>query len=312
MKELKVLFVGVGSIAKRHIENVCQVTKERGIECHIDAFRTGIGSEVHPKIDECYFDYAKVPENYDIVFITNPTEVHIDTLKHFHEKGKHFFIEKPVCTYSQLYDCTMPKLREKSIYYVASPLRYTKVIQYVKNNINPNAVLAARSISSSYLPDWRPNIDYRKTYSAQKALGGGVAIDLIHEWDYLTYLFGKPKSVQSILKQVSNLEIDTEDIAIYIGEYETKVVELHLDYLGRVPMRKLELFTNDDTIMCDLLNSKISFLKSGSIMEFGQERNDFQLEEIRYFLNLVETNTYENKIPEAMSILGLTRGGNNQ
>ena len=118
--------------------------------------------------------------------------------------------------------------------------------------------------------------------------------------------------MQSILKQVSNLEIDTEDIAIYIGEYETKVVELHLDYLGRVPMRKLELFTNDDTIMCDLLNSKISFLKSGSIMEFGQERNDFQLEEIRYFLNLVETNTYENKIPEAMSILGLTRGGNYQ
>lgn len=310
MRELNILFVGVGSIAKRHIDNVCNVAKERQIVCHIDAFRTNRNTDIDVQIRRYYYEHEEVPNDYDVIFITNPTELHLDTLIRFHNKGKHFFIEKPICTFTQLSDCKLPLMREDSIYYVASPLRYTKVIQYVKNNINPDSVLVARSISSSYLPDWRPDVDYRQTYSAQKALGGGVAIDLIHEWDYLTYLFGEPKSVQSILKKVSNLEIDTEDVAIYIGEYDSKVVELHLDYLGRVPIRKLELFTNDDTIECDLINSRVSYLKSGQSIEFNQDRNDFQMEEIRHFFDLLESNTYENKVLEALSVLGFTKGGN--
>lgn len=309
MKKIKVLFVGVGSIGRRHIDNLHIVSKEKGVECFIDAYRSGKSEIVQKGINKSFYKYEEVPDDYDVVFITNPTELHIDTLERFHDKGKHFFVEKPICTYAQLNDCSMPSLRTDSIYYVASPLRYTKVIQYVKKNIHPDSVLVARSISSSYLPEWRPNIDYRQTYSAQKALGGGVAIDLIHEWDYLTYLYGRPKSVNSILKKVSNLEIDTEDIAIYIAEYDSKVVELHLDYLGRVPIRKLQLFTNEDTIECDLLNSRVTYLKSGEIIEFGQERNDFQIEEIRHFLDLVEKNSCENKISEALDILSFTKGG---
>ena len=44
------------------------------------------------------------------------------------------------------------------------------------------------------------------TYSAHKDMGGGVSIDLIHEWDYLTYLFGMPSEIYSILDKVSDLE----------------------------------------------------------------------------------------------------------
>ena len=39
-----------------------------------------------------------------------------------------------------------------------------------------------------FLPDWRKNIAYSKSYSSIKKQGGGVLLDLSHELDYATYL----------------------------------------------------------------------------------------------------------------------------
>lgn len=314
MKMVKVLFVGVGSIAMRHIKNLYEVFKEQKKVFVIDVFRkknnAQMNSEILEYIDEVYLDFDKIPNDYDIVFITNPTEYHMNTLEQFHMKGKHFFIEKPICTVQQIEHIRLEYLKDNRVYYVAGPLRYTKVLKYVKSYIDVGKVYAVRAICSSYLPEWRPGIDYRATYSAHRDLGGGVAIDLIHEWDYLTYLFGKPESVYSIIKKVSDLEIDSDDIAIYIGEYKDKLVEVHLDYFGRKAIRKLELYMKDDTVECDLIKSTITFLKTGQVIEFGQERDDFQKEEIRYFLDLVSNEKYGVKnIVQAIELIRLI-GGN--
>ncbi|WP_298654045.1 Gfo/Idh/MocA family oxidoreductase, partial [uncultured Proteiniphilum sp.] len=61
-------------------------------------------------------------------------------------------------------------------------------------------------------PDWRPNTDYKKSYSAKKEEGGGVSIDLIHEWDYLIYLFGFPQEVYNLQGKFSHLDINSEDL----------------------------------------------------------------------------------------------------
>lgn len=311
MNELKILFVGVGSIAKRHIRNLYLICEQRQIKPQIDVFRSSnreLDTELCSYVKEVYHDYEELPSDYDIIFITNPTEYHASTLKKVHDKGNSFFVEKPVCTLSQLPKKMFDFLQENKLYYVACPLRYTKVLQYVKNHINPEDVYAVRCISSSYLPDWRPGTDYRTTYSAQKELGGGVSIDLIHEWDYITHLFGMPDTVYGFLNKTSHLEISTEDIAIYIGQYQDKTVELHLDYFGRKTIRKMELFMEDETVECDLVESKISFLKKGTCIEFGQERNDFQVEEIKYFLDLYLSGKVENHIENAEKILQLTKG----
>lgn len=313
MSSLRILFVGVGSIAKRHIRNITAICREQNRRCDIDVFRSGIHKDVDEEvvsyIGNVYYRYSEVPSGYDIIFITNPTEYHIDTLRRFHDKGKNFFIEKPLCSVRQLADLRLDFTRTDSIYYVACPLRYTKVLQYVKKNIDPGSVLSVRSISSSYLPQWRPGIDYRDTYSAKKVLGGGVAIDLIHEWDYLSFLFGRPEKVYSLMKKVSDLEIDVEDIAIYIGEYRDKVVELHLDYLGRQPIRKMELFTKEDTIVCDLLNSTVRYMKQDKTIEFAQERDSYQIEELKYFMDVIGNKTADyNNILDAAQILKLAGG----
>lgn len=231
MDKLKVCFIGVGSIAKRHIRNLHAICDDKEIQVTVDAFRRT--PEAIDGIENIYCSSTNVPGDYDAIFITNPTELHLQTLKQCHDKGKHFFIEKPVVSLSQIEDAKLFQTRDDSVYYVACPLRYNAVIQWIRNNIDPSDVISIRSISSSYLPDWRLGQDYRDTYSAHKNLGGGVSIDLIHEWDYLTYLFGWPKTVYSLVGKKSDLEIDSDDYAIYIAEFEDKVAELHLDYFGR-------------------------------------------------------------------------------
>jgi len=320
-KKLKVLFVGVGSIAKRHIRNLRKVCDERKIEIEIDALRR-VKSLDAEGIDCTYCDKELLPIDYDIIFITNPTEFHLETLTDLHNHGKHFFIEKPICSVAQLEKATTIigniNLRKDSVYYVACPLRYTSVIRYLKDNINTSDVLSVRCISSSYLPDWRPGQDYRDTYSAHADLGGGVDIDLIHEWDYMSYLFGWPSEVKSLIGRTSKLEIDSNDFAIYVAKYDNKIAELHLDYFGRKTIRKAMLIMEDDTIEADLVSNKVTYLKEGRVIELSEDRDEYQKRELEFFLDQIEKKEFECEndtnsetdygIAHAIKVMKLTQG----
>ncbi len=309
MKSLKVCFVGIGSIANRHISNLKLICKQREIQLSIDAFRHSKINNKDESFNHTYYCVENVPNDYDVIFITNPTEMHLESLKIFHNKGKHFFIEKPVVSLKQIEVARLFKRRKESIYYIACPLRYNAVIQYIKKYINIKDIISTRSISSSYLPDWRPGQDYKKIYSAHRQLGGGVSIDLIHEWDYLTYLFGMPKQIFCLIGKKSPLEIDSDDYAIYIAELDSMIEELHLDYFGQMPIREIQLFMKNDTVIGDILNNRISFLKAGNIIDFHENRNDFQCRELNYFLDMILgmipiVDEYNNGI----NILELTQG----
>ena len=308
MDDLKVCFVGIGSIAKRHISNIKNHLNE--YNCQIDAFRSRdnpLTDDISEYITNEYNSYEDVPKDYDAIFITNPTRFHYDTLKLFKDNSNNFFIEKPIVDFNDL-NKNFDDFKSKTCY-VACPLRHGNVIKYIKENIDLNDVNGVRSICSTYLPEWHPNEDYRKSYSSKKELGGGVSIDLIHEWDYLTYLFGMPDEVYSILDKVSDLEIDTEDIAIYIAKYQNMLLELHLDYFGRFPIRELMIFKKDETIIGDIYNNKIMFKSSNEIIDFNEERNDYQIEELKYFFNLIFNKIDNiNDINNALSVMRLTGG----
>lgn len=304
---LKVCFIGIGSIARRHLKNLRCVCEERGIEIYMDAYRRD--NDIVEGIDNIYTNLDSVSDDYDVIFITNPTDMHLGSLMAFHEKGRNFFVEKPVVSLNQIEAAKAFKLRDNAVYYVACPLRYNAVIQWIKNNVDPADVISVRSISSSYLPGWRPGQDYRKTYSASKDMGGGVSIDLIHEWDYLTYLFGSPEKLHSMIGKKSNLEIGSDDYAIYIAEYKDKIVELHLDYFGRKTIREIQLFTRNETIVGDIANNRIRFLVRNDEIDFHEERDDYQKRELSHFLDMIHNlSTVENEYHHGIKVLELTQG----
>ena len=311
MKNYRIAFVGMGSIGKRHLNNVCQLITSKGNTYSIDLYRSSIACELPEEVSTLvanqYLCSQEVQKEYDMVFITNPTSLHLETTVKFRPFAKAFFIEKPVFS-SYDVDNQVIALLDEIPSYVACPLRYNPVLQHVKQNVELDKVISVRAMSSSYLPDWRPGQDYRETYSAHTELGGGVDIDLIHEWDYLTWIFGMPKECLGIAGRFSNLEINSNDTALYIAKNDKLTYELHLDYFGRIMQRTLDIFTEDDTIQCDIIGGTINYLKDGRTLDFNSERNAFQLEEIKHFFDIAEGRVEnDSTVRHGVQVLKLTK-----
>lgn len=284
--------IGLGSIGQRHIHNLIAVLEQRGIDYQIDALRSGQGKkelEWDTVLHEQYYSVSEMPEDYDIIFITNPTSLHYEMIKSVVHKTKHMFIEKPVFE-SCDYDLKSIDRRKDGIYYVACPLRHKRILKYVKEQVtSQKKVILARIISTSYLPDWRKGVDYRKVYSAQKKMGGGVTRDLIHEWDYAVDLFGMPQNVFHAAGHVSDLEMDCEDVSLYIAKYPGMMLEMHLDYIGHKTERLLQIFTDFQRIDVDLVKNIICEYRNNELMnkiEFSNE--DVYRNEMEYFIDCVE------------------------
>lgn len=307
---MKVCFFGLGSIGRRHLINFTNICKNKEIDIEVHAFRNTnnkLDDEIKSLVDKEIFIKDDLCSDYDIIFINNPTSMHYETIEFMKDKCKNMFIEKPIFD-DIVYDLKKLNLNE-GFYYVACPLRYSNVVEYLKDNIDIDKVYSVRAICSSYLPNWRKNTDYRKTYSAIKSQGGGVSIDLIHEWDYLTYIFGFPNNVFNFQGKFSDLEIDSEDLSVYIAKYNDKLVELHLDYFGRTSKREIEIYTDLGCIKGDFINNKVIFDYDKKDVIFYNEDNNYMYEkEMEYFLDCVINKKYENSnINNAYNVLKLIK-----
>jgi oxidoreductase GFO/IDH/MOCA family len=296
----------MGSIGKRHLKNLVKIFNERKVEFKIDVVKRKkeLDDEVKEYIDNVYKIDEFIPSFYDIVFIVNDTSVHIETLNLMKDYSNNFFIEKPLSL--NLNGFELKNYKNKKIY-IACPMRYSSVMDYLKKNIDFTKVYSVRAICSTYLPDWRPTIDYRNNYSAKKELGGGVTLDLIHEWDYLTYLLGFPEKIYNLNKKVSHLEISSDDLSIYIAEYKDKLVEVHLDYFGRIPTRKVEIFLKEGTVIGDFINN-IVILENGREIDLSDEMDDY-IKEMNNFLDIIfdEKDNF-NDLEHAYKVLKLIKG----
>jgi len=79
---MKVLFVGLGSIGKRHLNNLIHIASRRGSPLEVDALRSSLKPlppELAAVIKHQYIDFEQLG-HYDVAFITNPTSLHASTL----------------------------------------------------------------------------------------------------------------------------------------------------------------------------------------------------------------------------------------
>jgi predicted dehydrogenase len=154
----------------------------------------------------------------DAVVIASPSSVHAEQALLALSSGRHTLVEKPLAvTVQEAARVVEAAAATKAICGVAMNLRFHRGVLGLRELLVERALGSPRFIRASFGYDlrlWRPETDYRKSYSAQAALGGGILLDAVHELDYLLWLFGPVESVSAELDRVSELEIDVEDTAL--------------------------------------------------------------------------------------------------
>ena len=313
MKTLTALFVGLGSIGTRHLNNLADLCADRGWTLQADALRSDVTRPLRPgvaeKLHTQYTDVTALPAHYDLVFITNPTSLHAEALRTVYGRGEALFIEKPIFSAEQSHLDLGDYLPAGQKAYVAAPMRWCGTMLALKKALPALSVYSARVLCSSYLPGWRPGVDYRTVYSAHKDMGGGVTIDLIHEWDYLVELFGKPEKMYNFKGTYSHLEIDSDDLSVYIAQYPTLLCEVHLDYFGREYRRSIELLCKNGTVTADFGAGTLT-LEDGTVQNYAEPVNERYLREMAYFLDYAQSGAGPSvNTPEtALDVLKLTLG----
>jgi len=300
---MKVLVIGLGSIAQKHIK----VLKEMTTNLEVFALRSQRSSSVFIDVKNIYA-WDEVPKDLDFIIISNPTSEHFKTIKNAIQFKVPLFIEKPPLSELINSQEMLNLINDNQIpTYVAFNLRFHPIIDWLKKNLQLNRIREVNVYCGSYLPEWRQGIDYRECYSAKKELGGGVHLDLIHELDYTRWLLGEPINISSTRNKKSDLQINSFDFANYLLEYENYYVNVTLNYYRRDNKRSIEIILENETWLADLVNCKVidsnnTIIYKCDNFEPIQTYND----QMKYFLKNVRGNgDIMNNFEESLKTLSL-------
>lgn len=294
---MRILVIGGGSIGKRHKKNLASLGHTIALV------------DVNPehKQDFSSIDAACAAETFDAAFICSPSRYHMEQAIQCAKRGMDLFIEKPLShTTKGLTKLLKLTQRKKLVTMVGSNWKFYPSFQKMKELLDTGAIgkiLSARCEFGQYLPDWHPGEDYRQGYSANKKLGGGILLDS-HEFDYLTWFINEPvKKLACFADKVSQIEIDVEDTAEVILQFESGTIgEIHLDYTQRFYQRNFEFFGTEGTIWWDANWKKVVLRtvetpgagvlgKGGAQEEFplveNYDINTMYIDEVKHFLACV-------------------------
>lgn len=291
---MRVLVVGAGSIGLRHIGNLLSIG---GVEVSVYRYRTVLAEDLKKKFDVKVYDSLEgaFHAKPNAVVICNRTDQHLSVALNAAERGIHLFIEKPLShSLKGLHRLSMIVQEQKLVVETGCMMRFHPNLLWMKNAICEGFlgdVYFARVNVGQYLPDWRPDRDYRSSYSAKREQGGGVVLDLIHELDYLSWWFGQVEDVAAILGHLSNLEINSEDVAQILLVFRSGVMaEVHMDYLRPQYSRSAEVVGSQGMLSWDYVAGTVTFkqAKSEEVVHKVPEnfdRNSMFIDHMRYFLN---------------------------
>lgn len=297
---MKIVFFGLGSIGNRH----AKILSEK-YDYELLAFRTNKGKGHNDLGIQEVQTWDEIDQlNPDIAFITNPTFKHIESAIKCAKRGMKLFIEKPIGSSKVgLNELIEEVKKRKLVTYIAYNLRFHPVIEELKKYLEGKEILNVKIHTSSFLPEWRSD-NHLESYSASKEKGGGVILDLSHEFDYIEYLFGEIKNIDGHFDKVSNVTKDAEDVLDAAITTNSTSINLHLDIFSRKSERTIKINCKEESIKVDLINATIEIEKKGikSVEKYDSDKEVSYKKQLEYFFSNIDNDKMMNNISEASAL----------
>ncbi len=233
---LKFAIVGFGGLAKLHYGNVEKVQKAHNdiklvALCDVDPDAFKSQAELNIGSTNLNLDFTGLniynsaeelfeKEELDFIITAIPTFEHARIAVMALNKGIHVFSEKPMArTLDQAKEMIDAAKKNNKTLMIGQCVRYFPEYVYAKELMDEGKygkVVRANFSRLSAFPQWC----WQQWYSKEE-WSGGAALDLhVHDVDFISYAFGRPKSVSST---VTNLE-HTHDSIVTNYEYDDKTV----------------------------------------------------------------------------------------
>ena len=290
----RILCISLGSIGKRHLRNARALLPDARIAVwrqHTPADgAVPEGADLTAASLEEALDFAP-----DAVLVSSPASEHVANARPFAQRHVPLFLEKPLAARGEgLGDFPALCRASRGFTMVGYVLRFLPALHALRQALRDGVVgqvHTARVEVGQYLPDWRPASDYREGVSGQDKLGGGALLELSHEIDYATWLFGWPDTLQCSRSRLSALKIDVEDSAHLLLEYPSRRVSLQLDFLQRVANMAVQVVGSNGTLMADLVREELRLITpaqpEGALLEAPKlpNGNDLYMRQFDFFFS---------------------------
>lgn len=246
----KILVSGFGSAGKRHVRNAIKI-----------GLMPYVLTDYPDKKTKAYFISRKSSsacfDSVNHAIVASPTDQHLNDVERLANSGiKNFLVEKPLEKNTERAKRILRLAEDKNLnIYVGYNMRYFEVFDAIKKFVRKNRtkIRIVKIEAGYFLPSWKPEKGYTKSYRADREKGGGVDLELSHEIDYAMWLFGRKVKKEIVYRgKISSLKINSPDIAKLILDYKTFVVDITLDFLRREKERFLKIVCeNGNTLYCD-------------------------------------------------------------
>lgn len=254
----RVAVVGRGSAAARTL----RVLRDLG---HSEVVH--VGSEPIAGFDNLHrtsFD-SLGKADVDWVFDCSAASTRVAHAKALSERGLPAIFEKPLAMNADAGNLVLDLFGKQGIpVQVGYNLRRSQAFTFVRDTLSSSSLGVVKEAEVSvgqYLPDWRPNRDYRSAVSAQARLGGGVLLELSHDVNYAIGLWGHVHRLAGETANSGELDIDAEDLAqgilLFGSGSEPVEVSVTLDFLRRTPERWCRIRAQKADLYWDLLKNEV-------------------------------------------------------
>jgi predicted dehydrogenase len=319
---MRTLVVGAGSIGTRHLHNLRALEVSPLAVVEVDAAR-------RQELEQLY-ELSKLWQSTgiesfatlerglawkpDVVFLTTPTQFHVEQALQAARAGCHLFLEKPLS--HSLPGCReLCEIAERNdlVSLVGCNMRFHPGPAAIKAHLEKQTIgkpLAARLQCGSYLPAWRPAQDYRQSYSASPE-HGGIILDGIHEIDLALWYFGPADVVGSAVLDATSLGLRTDGLAEILLRHQAGVLSnVHLNFIQRDYRRTCQVIGTEGTLYWDFETHRVDIFGTDGKLRESQagpanwQVNDMYLEEVKHFLDCVRLRRVTvNALAAAMKTL---------